>query len=249
MYCPSYKPTVLVDEHLLIVGQWVHPSSELEAVPEVLRQYRRLFGCHPPKLLLDALFNDGKSLKLFEQRKIDALCSPGPAPRMSEDGLPLYREQYDKRAFQYEMLFDQYRCPEGRVLRLRQRGTDHSLLYFRYISESCEGCSRRARCTKEETNRSIRRYEADPYQERMTEKVAAASAQRTLTLRGQMVELGIAELKQNGQMRRFRRCGQLKVAMEFSLACIVLNLRRALAFLNPSCTPFSLPSGAEARRL
>ena len=69
--------------------------------------------------------------------------------------------QYDKGAFQYEMLSDQYRCPEGRVLRLRQRGIDHKLPYRRYISENCEGCPRRSLCTKGTMNRTIRRYEAD----------------------------------------------------------------------------------------
>lgn len=248
VHCPSYKPTILVNEQLLIVGQWVHPSSELEAVPEVLRQYRQVFGRYPSELLLDALFNDGKSLKLFEDLNIEALCSPGPASELSKDGLPLRNGQYDKRAFRYEMLFDQYRCPENRILRYRQKGTDHNLNYRRYISENCDGCPRRSLCTKGTMNRTIRRYEADPYQERMAEKMASASAQEAMKIRGQTVELGFAELKQNGQMRRFRRCGRLRTAMEFALACVVVNLRRTMAFLYPSCTPFSQPSGAVSRR-
>jgi hypothetical protein len=155
--------------------------------------------------------------------------------------------QYDKRAFQYEFLLDQYRCPEGRVLRFRQNGVDHKLPYTRYISENCEGCSRRPLCTRGKTNRTIRRYEADPFQERMAGKMATQRAQQTFKLRGQTVELVFAELKQKGQMRRFRRRGLLKVAMEWALACIVQNLRRALAYLDPSCGPPSQPGGAVAR--
>lgn len=236
-----------MNEELLIVGQWVHPSSELESVPEVLRQYKELFGRYPPKLLLDALFNDGRSLKLLERQGIDALCSPGDPSPTSEDGLPLYNEQYDKRAFQYELLFDQYRCPENRVLRFRQNGTDHGQHYRRYICESCEGCPRRSRCTTGTMNRTIRRYEADPYQERMAEKVRRPEEQETLKKRGQLVELGFAEIKQKGQMRRLRRCGKVKVAMEFALACVVANIRRALAFLLRSVPSSGQPSGAVAR--
>ncbi len=53
---PSYKPTAIVDESGLIVGQHVDPNSEREALKPMLDQHAAACGQMPVTVLLDAGF-------------------------------------------------------------------------------------------------------------------------------------------------------------------------------------------------
>ena len=50
---PSYKPTAMVHEAGLIVGQQVEPSNERAALQPMLEQHAAAFGASPSSVLLD----------------------------------------------------------------------------------------------------------------------------------------------------------------------------------------------------
>jgi transposase len=76
---PSCKPTAMVHESGLIVGQHVDPSSEREALKPMLDQHAAAFGQMPATLLLDAGFVSFLMLALMVEHDIDVLCPTGQA--------------------------------------------------------------------------------------------------------------------------------------------------------------------------
>ncbi len=51
---PAYKPSILVDQNRLIIGQYVHPTNENAAIKPMLEQHKNIYGYLPKCTLLDA---------------------------------------------------------------------------------------------------------------------------------------------------------------------------------------------------
>ena len=81
---PSYKPTAMVHEAGLIVGQQVEPSNERAALQPMLEQHAAAFGASPSSVLLDAGFASLPLLALMVERNIDVLCPTGRATRTAD---------------------------------------------------------------------------------------------------------------------------------------------------------------------
>lgn len=62
---PSYKPSILVDEHRLIIGSYFHSTNENIAIPPMLEQHRTIYGQLPQCALLDAGYHNIEVLNHF----------------------------------------------------------------------------------------------------------------------------------------------------------------------------------------
>lgn len=68
---PSYKPSAMVHEAGLIVGQHVEPTSERDALKPILDQHLAAYGQMPMTVLLDAGFSSFPVLALMVEHDID----------------------------------------------------------------------------------------------------------------------------------------------------------------------------------
>lgn len=122
---PSYKPTIMVHESGLIVGQHVDPSSEREGLKPMLEQHATACGQMPKTVLLDAGFASIAMLALMVECDIDVLRPTGQAT--GEDNWERRAGRggrFPKQAFQYIAEQDFYRCPSGRELIYEERQVD-----------------------------------------------------------------------------------------------------------------------------
>jgi hypothetical protein len=135
---------------------------------------------------------------------------------------------FGKQRFVYEAEADQYRCPQGEVLRLRAHYYTQRMKFYRANGTVCNGCALKSRCTTRETGREIRRYFDEEYVERVRAYESTAAYQKALAKRRVWVEPLFGEAKQWHGLDRYRLRGLEKVNIESLLIATGQNLKLLL---------------------
>jgi transposase len=228
-YRPSYKPSTLMHEEGVILGQVVFASSETAAVEPLMERHRELFGQAPKTLLLDGGFHTATVLESLVEENVDVLCPSGQAMGHNDWEKKGSKGLFAKSAFTFDQEHDHYVCPAGEVLHYRDRGRDrHGRKYRRYFSTACGGCPLRSKCTGSARGRTIRRYEGEEYKEAMALVLQQPRARDVYRRRMAIAEPVHAELRERFGLRRFRRRGLRGARCEFALYCIAFNMKRVL---------------------
>jgi transposase len=229
---PSYKPTVMVHEAGLIIGQYVDPSSEREALKPILAQHAAACGQMPATVLLDAGFASFPVLALMVENNIDVLCPTGRASGEDDWERRAGRGgKFPKQAFHYVAERDVYNCPSGRELVYEQWHVDtFHRRYGLYRGTQCGDCPLRERCTDSKYGRSLKRYEGEELKEAMAQVLSQPTARIKYQRRRAIVEPTFAELRERQGLKRFHRHGLPAVRTEFAL-CIAFNLKKAVLFI------------------
>ena len=226
---PGYKPSTLMHESGVIIGQEVHPSSETAVVGTLLEQHTQVLGEAPKRLLLDGGFHNGPLLRELAERGIDVLCPSGQTLGNEHWEKKGAGGRFAKSEFRYDQDCDVYRCPAGAELRGTAQGRDgHGRTYRVFRTAACTGCTLRERCTTSAKGRSLKRYDAEEYKEAMAIVLRQERAREVYRRRMAIAEPVYAELRERLGLRRFRRRGLIAVQAEFALYCIAFNLKKAL---------------------
>lgn len=222
----SYKPSVLANDHRVIVACDVHPSSETEVVPGLLDRAQAL-GAVETALFDAGYFSDGV-LDATEQRGIELLCPEG---RSQGDD---WNKQSDKRIpkshFIYQADDDTYRCPgQQRLARHHTcKGGKSGRAYTVYACDACSDCPLKSQCTRSESGRTLKRYDSDTQKEALRLKMSQPEHRQRYRQRQTMVEPVFSQLRGRQGLNRFRRKGLAGVRVEFALHAMAYNLSRAM---------------------
>jgi transposase len=227
-FAPSYKPSILANAARVIVGWELDPSSETTVVAPMLDQAERLGGVQ--SALFDAGYHSDAVLETAAQRGIEVLCPEGQA-LSTDDWTRQSDKQYPKSQFVYDPATDSYTCPAGARLTPKDRchGKHPRDQYIRYATPACATCASRARCTRGEGGRHIKRYSGDAAKEALRAAMTDPERRRRYRQRQAMVEPVFSVLKLRQGLTRFRRRGLAAVRREFALHVMAYNLGRAIA--------------------
>jgi hypothetical protein len=220
----SYKPSVLANDHRVILAHDVDPSYETRVIPGLLEQSKRVTGDQAQELLLDAGYCSDSVIEATLAREVSLLCPEGKGAKIPRKG-----KVFTKSQFRYLALEDVYECPAGQWLR---PGPRKDKKYTMYRTSACQTCALRDQCTKtKEGGRRIRRVDGDQAKEALREVMQQARAQQIFAKRQAMVEPVFAVLKLKQGLTRFRRRGLAGVKREFALHVLAYNLSRAVVAL------------------
>lgn len=226
---PSYKPSVLVNDQRLILGQAVHASSETSIIPLMLDQSEAICGTGVNELLLDAGYCSHGVIAEALERDISLLCPEGKILGEGKSS----NKKYIKGQFNYDSQQDCYVCPANQRLglMLSYKGTDKTAGYQLYGTEMCTDCTLRDECTTSKVGRRVRRYPEDEAKEALRQVMSHKAAKKRFRCRQAWVEPVFSVLRGNQGLNRFRRKGIARVQTEFGLHVLAYNLGRLLAFL------------------
>ncbi len=225
---PSYKPSILVDQNRLIIGQYLHSTSENLAIKPMLEHHKTVYGDFPRTTLLDAGYHTIDVLNMFATLELDVLCPSGSVDKTGKWNKESHH-QIGKIHFKYDENKDVYICPEKNELTLRTNRIDAKGRKFKhYEARACLDCPSRANCTKSKKGRSIKRYEGEDVKEAMAQVLKNTRAKQKYRRRKVMVEPVFSDIKERQDLKRFHRKGLQKVKLEFALHCIVYNIKRAI---------------------
>ena len=151
--------------------------------------------------------------------------------------------------FQWDEQADEYRCPQGHVLRsqwrpfknLRTHITKADTIIYRSSRGDCANCPMKARCCPNTPTRKIARSVHESARD-VAREIAKSSAYRQSRKDRKKVEMLFAHLKRILKLDRLRLRGPSGAQDEFLLAAIAQNLRRMakrLMFAAPEAVPIA----------
>jgi transposase len=146
----------------------------------------------------------------------------------------LKKEHFTIADFDYEEAKDQYRCPQGMVLRLHARAhrTNRGQTYRRYRSrrQDCAQCPLRRQCLSYGARRKwlalVVGEQPATLTARMRHKIDLPESRRIYGRRLAIVEPVFANLRSNKRLDRFTYRGKVKVNIQWLLYCLVHNLEK-----------------------
>jgi len=253
---PNYNAQLAVDSAAgMIIADAVNDRAEDSGqLTPLLDQVAENCGRLPVEASADSQYNTGPELAKLEELGVTGYVaavhqpSDGAAPPAAQQealaavragaeltqaqwaALPKNQAKYfDKAAFVYDGVHDEYRCPAGQRLPLVKRSTDCTragpIVRRHYGGRACGTCSQAAGCCRTPARgRMVNRDEHEEQRDRMRARLATEVGRRRYALRQQTVEPRIGLLKHGLGVRRFLRRGLAKVASEWSWLCVAVNV-------------------------
>ena len=223
----SYKPSVLANEQRIVVGWGVDAGSETAVAPLMLEQAGVLGELKT--VLFDTGYHCGPVIDACARRELELLCPEGRLWREEDSGKRQSGKHYPKSCFHYDAKDDSYCCPAGERLRRVKTGKGRGGKYVVYRGTTCAACSQRAQCTSARNGRTIKRYGCDDAKDAMRQALEDPETRKRYRHRQAMVEPVFSALRDQQNLRRFRRRGLAGVRREFALHVMAYNLGRLLA--------------------
>jgi Transposase DDE domain len=195
-------------------------------------------------LSADSNYHSEENLKKGAQEQLDASI-PDPHfrqrdPRFATQARhhPSTDEKLTEADFTYEQDQDCYRCPGGKVLKLRARR--HQIgnnIYRRYEAEEadCRGCPLRELClyTPEARHKHLAVFVEkgkETLSQQMSTKIDTPEAREIYGQRLAIVEPVFGHLRSQKRLDRFTLRGKIKVNIQWMLYCMVHNIEKILHY-------------------
>jgi transposase len=192
----------------------------------------------------DSNYHSEENLKTCAQEQVDAYI-PDPHfrhrdPRFASQARhhPPTDEKFTAANFTHDREQDCYRCPGGKVLKLKARRHQiENNLYRRYEAEEadCQGCPLRQQCLQ--TPETRRKHLAiligkakETLSQKMIAKIDTPEAREIYGQRLAIVEPVFGNLRSQKRLDRFTLRGRIKVNIQWMLYCMVHNIEKLLHY-------------------
>jgi transposase len=222
----GYRTHYVVDggKARVIMDVLVTPAEVTENLPMLELLFRSCFRwrLHPRSVTADAAYGTTENIAAIEKAGIRAYMVLVDHEKRTS--------LFGRDAFTYDAEKDLYTCPQGEFL--RRRGYDHRERSIRYAARAsaCNACHLKARCTKSEHGRWIRRSFEEEYLERARGYRDTEPYRKAIRKRAVWVEPLFGEAKDWHGSRRFRLRTLEKVNAEALLIAAGQNIKRLLTF-------------------
>jgi transposase len=223
---PCYNGQIAVDdkEQVIVTADVSQNATDHAEFKPMVEQVERNLGNLPKESSADAGYSSYDDLEYAEGKNLDAYMPDNflEALDEKEEG----EKRYHKSNFEYDEGTDAYICLEGKELkRWAEQKREGKPPLILYRGESCRECSVRERCTTGET-RTVSRDGREPLLEAMRQKLRTEEGKRIYAKRGYTVEPVFGEIKWDGRKPSMDLRGSVKVRGEFSLMCLVHNVKK-----------------------
>jgi transposase len=241
----AYSTNYLVDVQAgIIVDVEATPAlrtDEVNAARTMLERVEERLALKPARLIGDMAYGAAPMLGwLVEEKKIAPHIPVLDRTQRDDETLSSSDFQWDEQA-------DEYRCPQGKVLKkqrrtfknLRTHITKAGTIIYRASQADCASCPLKARCCPNTPMRKIARSVHESARE-VARDIAKTDAYKQSRKDRKKVEMLFAHLKRILKLDRLRLRGPSGARDEFLLAAIAQNLRRMakrLMFAAPEAVP------------
>ena len=211
-----------------------HKLEEIKATKTMIERVERRFDLKPQRLIGDTNYGTAEILGwMVDEKQIEPHVSVWDKTQRDDETLSSSDFQWDAQA-------DEYRCPQGRVLRrqwrpfkrIRSHITKADTIIYRSSQADCATCPMKARCCPNTPTRKIARSVHESARE-VARDVAKTAAYKQSRRDRKKVEMLFAHLKRILKLDRLRLRGPSGAHDEFLLAATAQNLRRMAKWLCP----------------
>jgi transposase len=206
----------------IILEVLVTPADVMENLPflDMLWRTRFRWQLRPRQVTGDTTYGTVENIVALEDQGIRAYV---PLPDFDQR-TPFYGASH----FTYDPERDEYRCPEGQVLRRRKAKYTEGTVVYRAEAATCNACPLKAACTESSQGRQVQRSLYAEYLARVRGYHQTPAYEKAMAKRKAWVEPLFGEAKDWHGLRRFRLRRLWKVNVEALLIASGQNLKRLL---------------------
>lgn len=221
-YLIDVKAGVIVD----VEATPAYRTDEVNATRTMVDRVEDRFDIKPTHLIGDTAYGTADILGWMVDEKSIEPHVPVWDKAERKDG------SLGRSDFHWDAQADEYRCPQGKLLRSTGRPTADDTLIYRSSVHDCAGCELKARCCPNTTHRKIARQVNESARD-VARQLATTPKYAQSRKHRKKVEMLFAHLKRILRLDRLRLRGLKGARDEFLLAAIAQNLRRMAAWLMP----------------
>jgi len=205
----------------IILEVLVTPADVMEDQPFLDMLWRACFRwqVRPDQVTGDTTYGTVENIVEVEDQKIRAYV---PLPDWDRTAF------YGSSRFAYDAERDEYRCPDGQILRRRKTKHTEGVVVYRADAATCNACPLKAACTESNRGRQVQRSVYAEYLDRVQEYHQTPAYEKAMAKRKIWVEPLFGEAKDWHGLRRFRLRRLWKVNVEALLIATGQNLKRLL---------------------
>jgi len=227
----AYSTNYLIDTaHGVILDVEATPAirtAEVDSTKLMIDRVEDRFDLKPQRLIADTAYGTAPMLAWMVEEKAIEPHVPVFDKTERKDGT------FERDAFQWDEVADEYRCPAGQTLRRERRQyktprnhiTKANTIIYRAGQRDCAACSLKPQCCPNMTFRKIVRSVHERARDVARQIATTPEYQRSRCER-KKVEMLFAHLKSILKVDRLRLRGLTGATDEFTLAAIAQNLRR-----------------------
>ena len=232
----AYSANYLVDTAAGIVvdveATPAHKIDEINATKTMIERVETRFDLKPQRLIGDTNYGTAEILGwMVNEKAIEPHVPVWDKTQRNDQTLSSSDFHWDEQA-------DEYRCPEGQVLRrqwrafkiLRTHVTKADTIIYRSSQSDCATCPMKAHCCPNTPTRKIARSVHEAARD-VARDIAKSSAYKQSRKDRKKVEMLFAHLKRILKLDRLRLRGPNGAHDEFLLAATAQNLRRMAKWL------------------
>lgn len=224
----AYSTNYLIDINAGIVvdveATPAHRSREVNATRTMIERTENRLGMKPQHLIGDTAYGTAAFLGWLVNEKNIAPHVPVWDKSGRHDG------SLSRRDFTWNEQGNEYRCPEGKLLRTTGSPTADNTLIYRSKNLECASCARKPECCPNTPFRKITRHMNESARDLARALSQTAAYQQSRKDR-KKVEMPFAHLKRILKLSRLRLRGLSGANDEFLLAATAQNLRRMAKWL------------------
>jgi hypothetical protein len=234
----AYSTNYLIDVQAgIIVDVEATPAwrtAEINATRTMIERVEQRFDLKPERLIGDTAYGAAELLGWMVNEKAIEPHVPVCDKTQRND------ETLSSSDFQWNEQADEYRCPQGNVLRSQRRAfkilrthiTKAGTIIYRASQSDCASCPMKARCCPNTPMRKIARSVHESARD-VARDIAKTVAYKQSRKDRKKVEMLFAHLKRILNLGRLRLRGLSGARDEFLLAAAAQNLRRMAKWLVP----------------
>ena len=234
----AYSTNYLIDVQAgIIVDVEATPAwrtAEINATRTMIERVEQRFDLKPERLIGDSAYGAAELLGWMVNDKAIEPHVPVCDKTQRND------ETLSSSDFQWNEQADEYRCPQGNVLRSQRRAfkilrthiTKAGTIIYRASQSDCASCPMKARCCPNTPMRKIARSVHESARD-VARDIAKTVAYKQSRKDRKKVEMLFAHLKRILNLGRLRLRGLSGARDEFLLAAAAQNLRRMAKWLVP----------------
>jgi transposase len=207
------------DKHNLVLDTGItNTTSDLNVLGTMAIKAQEALGRNDVKVVADKGYYNGKEVLACDSIGVTAYVAKPLTSANTARGL------YGKESFTYDTAKDCYYCPAGKGLTYRFSTHELGRPIRYYRASECKECPIKARCTRNQQNRTITRLAFEEVQEAMQERVRANP--QIMRKRKAIIEHVFGTIKRSLGYDYFLCRGNGKVATEVNLTMLAYNLKR-----------------------
>ena len=222
---PGYNVQTVVSKknRMILTAQITSETSDINELQNNLNHLKEQLDIVPQTVEADKGYANTKEIKEIEE-KSDTQCF-----------IPLTtssKKEEDKKAgidFTYDRMKDQYRCSQGKTLKLKAKTQKQRNNYYNvYQGADCDLCPIKTKCTTSKVGRIIKRNIDQNWIDKYKQRMLEAKSKAKIMERKTIVEHPFGTIKWMMGKFHFLLTGKEKVQIELDLYATVYNLKRMM---------------------